>query len=135
MRDRKAYILLFLLSTLLSCERDEPGSLELQRVFVGSAEINRAGPISDNLPIDRSITLAFSSSLKKNTTDNLVSLWNGENVVGATLSFSGNSIILFPDGLLLPNTIYTLKLSNQIQGVNGERFEAIEIDFKTALQN
>src|SRR5690349_13217212 len=112
MRERKVYILLILLSALFGCEKDEPGSLELQHVFVGSVEINIDGTMSDHLPIDQSITLAFSLRLKKNSSQNPVTLWNGEDAVDATLSFSDNAIILFPDGLLLANTVYTLKLSD-----------------------
>jgi len=131
----RVYIFLIVLFTLWGCDQDEAGVLTLQEALVGIDEINIDGSVSTGLPVDRSITLVFSLPVKVVDTNNLVTLRQGTKVVNTTISISGSSIILFPVGLLEPNTTYTLELSNQIEGKRGERFEAVEIDFITTLQD
>ncbi len=135
MQKIRVYILLVFLSASWGCEKDETAILELQRVFVGNVEINLEGSITTNLPVDRSITMMFSSPINSGSSDNLVTLKNGNDDVNATMSINGSSILLFPVGLLLSNTTYTLELSDQLRGINGERFEPVEVSFSTAMQD
>lgn len=117
------------------CEEEDVAALQLQKMFVGNSEINLTGDLSTNLPVDRSITVVFSAELKQSSTSALVVLKSSFGEVGAAITISGNSIIIFPNDILVSNTIYTVVLSAQIQGAQGEKFEVREVSFKTALQN
>lgn len=130
-----ALIIVLLLSVLCGCDEDEVGTLQLQKAFVGTVEINIDGTVSNNLPIDRSISLVFSAPVKSGSSANLVILKTNGAEVGTATTISGNSIIIFPNNLLISNTVYTLELSGQIEGAQGERFDPMEISFKTALQD
>jgi hypothetical protein len=132
MRKKKAYVLLILLSALLGCEKDEVGMLELLQVFVGTTEITLDGT-STGLPLDRSIALVFSHPLHQSASDNAVALRNGAQLADISTSVSGNSIIIFPAATLAPNTIYTIDVSEKVQGTDGERFKFREVSFRTAM--
>jgi hypothetical protein len=125
------YLLLF---TILSgCEKDEPDELKLLSAFIGNTELDLSGSISTNLPLDRSITLIFSSPPDPGTVDNSVSLNANGIATVTTMSISGSSILIFPTAQLNANTTYTVQISNQLRGTGGRRFKPLEFSFKTAL--
>jgi hypothetical protein len=124
-----------ILCGLMGCESEETGSLVLDRVFVGSVDISLDGSVSDDLPVDQSITLLFSKPLKNGDPSTMVALRRDGVTVQTSANLNGNSIILFPDGLLLSNTLYTLELTDQIRGAGGESFKPIQVQFKTTLQD
>lgn len=129
--------MLIALASGLGCEKEKTGTgpLELVQVFIGSTEINLEGPVSDNLPADRSITLVFSSAVNQTAAAKAITLTKDGQSVAMDISFisSGNTAVIHPAGLLDSNTIYTVSLSDQLQGTNGETFVPREISFKTAL--
>jgi hypothetical protein len=119
---------------LSGCKEDEPGQLTLQRIFVGTIEINLEGAITTELPIDRSITLIFSSPIKASTTTSSIQILEDDAPVGTTINSSDNSITIFPTGALNPGTIYTINVSQELKGTGGQEFPGIEVKFKTALE-
>lgn len=123
---------MILLCALLGCDDDEVGTLELRQVFVGSTEINLDGT-STGLPIDRSIALVFSHTLSQSIPTGAVALRGGAQDVDISTTVSGNSIIIFPSATLAPNTIFTIEVSDQVAGTDGQRFESREVSFKTAI--
>jgi hypothetical protein len=138
MMGRNAYLLIAFIC-LSGCEKDETdsGSLTLVHAFVGSVEISLDGPITSEVPIDQSITLVFSSSVKEPNSPNSIVLSKDGQPVNITNTFQpqDNSVVIFPDGLLSHNTMYTIKLSAQLRGSKGESFASREVGFKTALVN
>lgn len=129
-------VLLIALASVLGCEKEKAGTtpLELVQAFIGSTEINLVDPISNDLPVDRSITLVFSSPLNQTAAINSITLQKDGQPVDTDITFSSDkAIVIYPVGSLASNTIYTLALSEQLQGANGESFVPREISFKTAI--
>lgn len=134
---KKLFLLILLLSSLFGCEKDEnaKGALELLQVFVGSTEINLEGPVSIDLPVDRSITLVFSLPLNQTAAINSILLTSAGQIVETEINFSAQdrTIVIYPAGVLSSNTAYTIELSEQLQGAKGERFASRQVSFKTVL--
>jgi hypothetical protein len=135
-------ILLFLTVTffLPGCEKEEKptGTLDLLSVFLGTIAINLNGPATRDLPLDRTLSIAFSSALDQTSTETSISLTkSGGSVVSIDLSFSNDdkTIVIHPAGLLDPNSTYILDLSNQLKGVRGESFPGRTVEFKTRRGN
>jgi hypothetical protein len=119
---------------LSGCKEDEPGELTLQRIFVGTTEINLEGAITTELPIDRSITLIFSSPIKASTATSSIQILDDNLPISATINSSDNSITIFPTGALNPGTVYTINVSQGLKGTGGQQFAGLEVMFKTALE-
>lgn len=124
------YFLLF-----FSCDEKETDAtaLILDKVEIGDIQINLSGAVSENLPVDRPITLAFSAPIDPSTTANSILLFENNQVVDVTMSFnSGNkNIVIFPVGILKMNTEYTISISEGLKGANNSTFSGKEIRFKT----
>jgi len=123
---------------LFSCDKNESGNstLQLSHVFVGDREIDLSGT-SDDLPIDRSVTLVFSLPVNQAAAANSIQLRSGQQTVNTDMTFlsDGRTVTLLPAGLLDSNTIITIILSGDLLGVKGETFAQREISFKTAVAN
>jgi len=137
MSAKQLSIFIFLVYALIGCNKNEPGtgSLELRQIFVGSTEINLTGPMSEDLPVDRNISLVFSTPVDKSSAINSITLRSEIQTVDIDFNFlsQDKNIAIYPVGILSNNTIYTLVLSNQLKGANGENFESREVKFKTVL--
>jgi hypothetical protein len=137
---KKNFFIVALGFGLLTCEKDKvsKSSLELIHVFVGSTEINRSGIISTDLSVDRSIALVFSSPLNQTTAfSSIVLRTENLQVVDTNINFSDQdrTAAIYPNGSLKTNTIYTIAISEQLQGAKGEHFGPTKISFKTAIGN
>jgi hypothetical protein len=136
---QKAIFFSILICCLISCDRDETDPLILQSVFIGDVELNLDGTVTTDLPTDRSITLIFSAPVNEaSADDNAIRLTTSAGtVVNRELSFQPeyNTVVIFPSGILNSNTTYTLSLSDQLRGVNGEQFTQQQISFETALED
>lgn len=136
---KRIFFLIALAYLLTGCEKDEPGSdgaLTLVQVFVGTTAIDLSNAISHDLPVDRSIALVFSLPLNQNTAVNSIRLTSDGQEVDTDISFSTqNTVVIYPSGTLNTNTTYTIVISDQLQGANGESFTPVEISFKTVLGN
>ena len=140
-----ARIILFLLALVFflpGCEKDEPGTgtlepLELLNVFLGTTAINLSGAVTSDLPLDRTLSVTFSSPLDQTSAETSISLKkSGGSVVDMDLSFSNDeTIVIRPVGLLDPNSTYILDVSNQLKGAKGEIFSGTTVEFKTVRAN
>ena len=135
----RAKQILFLLSLALvsSCDKDEsnPGVLELVQVFAGTTALTLDGPITENIPSDRSLSVVFSAPIDQISADEAIALKkNGASEVDVDISFisDGKIAVIRPSGLLDPNSNYVIELSSQLKGANGETFPGQNVEFKTA---
>lgn len=129
--------LLFVFSAILifGCNKIEPQLtfLSLEKVKIGEISINLTGEVSENLPVDRPITLVFSGPVESSSASGSVMLLENGQEVALTLSLnSGNkNIVVFPIGLLKNNTEYTISISENLKGANQAAFAGEEVRFKT----
>jgi hypothetical protein len=132
----KKIVLVGAFIVLFRCDKNETGSkvLSLLQVFVGSTEVNISGPVTDGIPVDRSISLVFSSSLNQASAVASIEVRNGQQTIDTDITFLADmrTVVIFPAGTLESNTVYTILLSGELQGVDGETFTPLEISFKTA---
>jgi hypothetical protein len=131
----RLYIILALLGILTACEKEEPagGAFELQQVFIGTSEIDLESTVSEDVPVDGSIVMVFSGPVNKTTASSAIQLKQGANIVATNISFQSQdkSVVIYPAGVLQNNTVYTLVITSQLTGANGEGFEPLQISFKT----
>lgn len=133
------HVFIFLLLAHLSgCNNDEQTNkpLNLLHAFAGTIELDLSG-VTDGIPVDRSVTLLFSSAVNETSARNSIALRNGQQPVQAAVSFlaDGRTVVIYPSGPLLPATVYTLELSGGLQGAAGESFSPVSLQFKTAIGN
>lgn len=119
----------------ISCNENETEvtALNLEKVEIGDIQINLTGDVSENLPVDRTITLGFSGPLDPSSAANSISLFEKDQAVDITTSLnSGNkNLVIFPVGLLKANTEYTVSISDGLKGANQSIFSGKNIKFKT----
>lgn len=132
---KKIYLLLVVIGFLVGCEKEKtaPEALALLQMFVGSQEINLSGDNNKDIPVDRPITLTFSSPVDQNAAANAISLKNDGKIVEINIKFSsGNStLVIRPVGVLNTNTTYTLEITGALKGSNGAAFDRKVIQFNT----
>ena len=118
------------------CDKDDTSNktFEVVEVLVGTESIDLNG-VTEGLPTDRSITLVFSSTLNQTSASASIRLLKDQQPVNANKTFpsGGRTVVLFPEGTLVPNTIYTVSISGSLQASNGGAFASREISFKTAM--
>ena len=133
---KKTALLVFSLVYAVACsnEKTETPSLSLVEATVGSDSLNLTGEITEGVPIDRSISLTFSSPVNGTTATQALSLRSNSDI-DFDLSFSNENrtLVLFPVGALENGTEHTLQISSQLVGTLGETFEEIQLRFKTIL--
>ncbi|MCL6259887.1 Ig-like domain-containing protein [Aquiflexum sp. TKW24L] len=132
-------LLFFLLYIIVfsSCEKDEPEAsiVALQSADAGGTAISLVAPISENIPLDRPITLIFSAALEPTSVANSISLFDGDQLVTISTSLISNNrnIVIYPVGLLKNNTVYRIGISNSLKSANQSNFVGQEISFKTVF--
>ena len=128
-------VLYFLLILFSACEKEDPegGSLKLLQIFIGSSAINLEGTVTEEVPVDGSIVLAFSQPVDRSTASSGIILRHDSKVVDVSMSFlsQDKSIVLYPAGVLESSTVYTLEITNQLTGAKGEKMAPQEVRFKT----
>ena len=109
------------------------GTLALLQVLVGETELSLGGEISNDLPLDRSITLVFSQPVDQASAANAITLQADDHQVDFEISFfgEGSSVVIYPSGLLASNTVYSLDISGQLQATDGASISPFRIQFKT----
>ncbi|MCD9014645.1 glucoamylase family protein [Parachryseolinea silvisoli] len=126
---------------LSSCGDDdkdpgEPGTLQLTAAQVGSyvlsltdASKNTAAPVSEP------VLATFGVALDESTVDDAVVLAiksSGEVVpVAYAYSNGGKTVALTPESALANNTIYQLKISDELRGTSGDVFPGHLVEFTT----
>lgn len=136
MRTTTKLFLLFL-AFLSGCDKDDhiPGKLEVVQAFAGSTQIAIDGPITENIPTDRSLTVVFSAAVDQATAAGAITLKkDGVDPAGIDISFisDGKTAVIHPAGLLDPNSSYMIELTNGLRGAEGQMFEGRTIEFRTA---
>ncbi len=125
---------LLLALTLSSCGSDDPGAgtFELKSVFAGSLAIDFEANTTEDIPVDRSITLIFSAPLDESTTT-AISLKAGDQTVNANINLSSQNttVTITTGGVLTENTTYTISLSAGLKSADGAAFAPLSFSFKT----
>lgn len=118
------------------CKTDRIGTLALQLAMIGDVELAMDGVV-EGLPTDRSITLAFSGPVNTESANTAITLYHDGGQAAISLGFlaDGSTIVVHPTGTLLSNTLYTLAISNKLQGSDGGRGRAYSIRFKTEMED
>lgn len=131
----RSILILVICILIKGCGRDEAptGKLELLNAFVGTTAIARDGSVSEDLPVDQNITLTFSKPVDEQSHVGSVILLNDGQIVECSVTFSagGTAMTLYPTGLLNTNTVYSIRISQNLRGAAGESFVPVELRFKT----
>lgn len=131
--------LLLVVSVLffISCNENETEvtALNLEKVEIGDILINLTGEVSENLPLDRPITLGFSGPIDPSSAANSISLTEKNQAVDITTSLnSGNkNLVIFPVGLLKTNSEYTVSITDGLKGANQSTFSEKNVKFLTKV--
>ena len=131
----KKLFLFFSILFLIGCNESESevSAFNLEKVQIGDIQINLTGEVSENLPVDRPITLGFSGPVDPSAAANSITLFENDQEVDITVNLnSGNkNVVIFPVGLLKTNTVYTISVSDNLKGANQSTFPGKEVKFKT----
>lgn len=126
---------IFLVFLLWSCRDDDPsGEMQLEHAFVGSVELDRTG-VTDDLPVDRTISLVFSHPVDPPTINGSIVLKkDGQPVTSIiNLSSQNKTATIFPSNVLDNNSTYTIEITGGLRGSGGETFTPVQINFKTVM--
>ncbi|WP_373492740.1 glucoamylase family protein [Aquiflexum sp.] len=134
---RKLLLLLPVLFVLIGCEKPESeiSQLTLIQADIGGQEISLSEPYTQDLPIDRPITLHFSGSIDPASVANNITLFEGNQTVNISTSLiaDNKTIIVYPSGVLKTNTWYKLVISETLSGMNRGVFAGKDFSFRTIL--
>lgn len=134
---RKLLLFLLALVVFIGCNKleSEFSQLTLIQVDIGGKEINLSQPYTQDLPIDRPITLNFSGSIDPASVENNITLYEGNQTVDISTSLisDNKTIILYSSGVLKTNTWYRLVITEALAGINRGVFPGKDIQFKTVL--
>ncbi len=127
--------MLLLLLLAYACGGDDPvaGVFKLNSAFAGSLAINLTGDTTEDIPVDRAITLIFSDPLDESTTaSGIVLLADGQAInKTVTLSSQNTTANLTTGGVLTENTTYTISLTDDLKSADGAIFTPLSFNFKT----
>lgn len=118
----------------LSCSDDpEISSFELQKAFAGSLEISLIDNVTENIPIDRAISLEFSDAIKQSTIESGVLLTLNDQQVNANMSLQNQqrTLSISTIGTWEDNAVYTISLNSSLQSDDGAPIVPITFSFKT----
>ena len=131
---RNAFLLL-LIPLLFSCKSDDPsgGTFELQSAFAGSVNLSLAD-ITADVPVDRTISLQFSTEIDASTANAGVSLSSQGQPISSTntLSSNGRSIYISTNGALNENATYTIEITSTLKSASGASATPTTLSFTTA---
>ena len=117
------------------CDRfNDRQPLELVRAFIGNSELDIQGNVNPAMPVDRSISLYFSSEISRSENNSLLLLQGDESIDIRTNYIGNDAIILSSIGALEYKTDYVLWLERVI-GANGNSLELHDIPFTTGPQD
>lgn len=107
--------------------------LEITGIYVGMTAVDLSGGITDDVPVDQAVAIAFSSPVDVNSVADAVSLQRGSEKVDVEISYFDNNktVALRPLELLASNEDYKVAISDQLKGAKGERFSGIQASFRT----
>jgi hypothetical protein len=136
MRIGTGFLLFYILLCAAACndKNTEVPNLNLTAATVGSVSLNLSDELTEEVPVDRSISLTFSAPVSTTTAAEAVSLKSNTDV-NFDLNFSNENqtLIIFPMGTLENGTEYSVEISSQLLGALGESFSGVQLRFKTVL--
>lgn len=137
MRVIQRFYFLFLLIAVACSKENNPdiNVAEIQIVSATIGSVSILGSTPSNIPVDKPILITFSSALAISTVTNQVKLnsVNGDVTFDMVFLDQNKSILIKPKQNLLNNTLFTLTLSNTIQGSNRQVFKETQLSFTTQL--
>jgi hypothetical protein len=119
-----------------ACEREEElAAPALIRITVGDQEIEIEGDMSVDLPIDRSITLAFSQALAPSSVAAGIRLLEGEEEIPTNANLISNNyrVVLNKVGTFSTNTVYTISINENLQTASGLSLPPTSVAFRTQI--
>ncbi len=119
-----------------ACEKEEElVSPALLQITVGDQEIDIEGDMSVDLPIDRSITLAFSHALAPSGVAGGIRLLEGEEEISTNFNLISNHtrVVLNKVGTFSTNTVYTISINENLQTASGASFPPTSVAFRTQI--
>jgi len=118
----------------MGCDRKDPDPerLMLLQAFVGNVELDVSG-ITDNVPVDRTITLTFSGKTDERSAAHAISLRLDDRDVEVTIALlsDGRTVRLTPVNPLLPDALYSIRIIGDVLS-GGVPFVSSEVRFRTA---
>ena len=130
---RYVYVLLAATLVLAGCRKERVSSLRLEQVLVGTEQLSLADGTNEQMPIDRSITLAFSQPVNQSTAAGAISLVTESGAVAMDIGFAnqGRSVVIYPVGVLSNKTVYTIQVSTALKSEEGAGIDAQRVSFTT----
>ncbi len=131
------YLLPFLsvLFLVSGCGDDEETQLDLllESAYAGSIELSLDGT-SENIPIDRNITLTFTVDVDPASLDDGITLSANSSDVPITRRLTSNnrSVNISTIGPLMDNQVYTVSVNNSLRSVQGATATPVSFNFRTA---
>lgn len=132
---KRLFVCAITLLVVVGCKDDDTPvrELTLLEAFVGNTSLSLTGTTGD-LPVDRNITLIFSSPLDEASVQTGIQIIADGEPVEVLTSFQpdGKAVTLRPVNVLKNNTEYIITLSPDLRGKNGARINnPVSIHFKT----
>jgi hypothetical protein len=120
---------------LMGCNPDEEFFISISRITINGVNLNLKEPSTNPLmAFDKSIDIVFDVPISLEAAEKAISLTpegGTKHALTITLSNSNKQITIIPDGYLISNKVYTLTISNELKGENGEPFKSFQTNFKT----
>lgn len=123
---------------IMSCRKDtsrnkDGGMIQLINVKIGRSILNITTTIK-NVPIDQPIQIAFTSAVDTNSIGKIILIKNNKGVAVPYNCTSANNftvLAMTPITALLNSADYTLAISSDLHGINGESFPGVQFQFTT----
>ncbi len=134
-------VLLGILSIFfLACDKESTDIGTIQVLSLKSGDFKLDFTNSDlnvNIPVQTDFIIRFTAVLDTNTVRKNIKLYEGNTEINLVFSNASDlrTVTIKPVSSLKNNTVYILTFSEGIKGENGEEFKAIQLNFKTILNN
>jgi hypothetical protein len=134
-------VLLGILSIFfLACDKESTDIGTIQVLSLKSGDFKLDFTNSDlnvNIPVQTDFIIRFTAVLDTNTVRKNIKLYEGNAEINLVFSNASDlrTVTIKPVSSLKNNTVYILTFSEGIKGESGEEFKAIQLNFKTILNN
>ncbi|MTI22941.1 hypothetical protein E1176_18065 [Fulvivirga sp. RKSG066] len=136
---RQTALFFIFISTIIGCGDDDTSvvTFELRKAFAGSVSLDISSTPTEEVPVDRSITLVFSEKVDPNSIDEGIDLMYGGQKIETISSVSSdeNIVNVSTNGVLQANTLYTLVLTETLRSSTGVPVVPTTFSFKTKIDD
>lgn len=128
-----AIALIASITSMQSCEEDEPAELTLVSLTAGDIDLNGA-TTPNNVPIDAEITATFSTNVDEATTAANITLLRDYDDANVELDITvaGNVVTIKPATIFGTGTLYALSFGAGLASTEGKTLTAASRNFTTA---